>query len=285
MKTVFANRASNVLYDFLMSYHTDAPYLLPANVCPCVPETFDKAKQPYELIDIDETHAMDKTLCIKRLRHQDCSGLLFVHAYGHHFNNADFYAQIRQLQNDIIVIDDKCLLVPNFTERDESADLTLFSTGYAKFIELGFGGWGIIGEDRNYHQSLPHSEYLQMDEQQYRDKIIQGIPQVSAHKQRINAIYDNQLHSLHELTIWNNYSDWRYMISVPVDKRDAVLKSIFDHGYFAGTNYPSQAMNFKQQACHVAEREALSVINLFNDFRANEAFALGVCKAIKEVLS
>ena len=285
MKTVFANRASNVLYDFLMSNHTDGLFLLPANVCPCVPETFDKANQRYEFIDIDETHAMDAKLCFDRVNQGDCSGVLFVHAYGHTFNNADFYAQLRQLQNDIIIIDDKCLLVPSFTDHNENSDLTLYSTGYAKFIELGFGGCGIISKDRKYSPSLPDSEYLQIDEQQYKDKVIQGIPQVSAHKQRINAIYDNHLRSLHEVTMWNNYSDWRYMISVPKEKREAVLKSIFDHGYFAGTNYPSQAMNFKQQACYVAEREALSVINLFNDFRANEAFALGVCKAIKEVLS
>lgn len=285
MKTVFANRASNVLYDFLVSNHTDLPFLLPANVCPCVPETFAKADQRFEFIDIDETHAMDKKLCLDRLSPHDCSGVLFVHAYGHSFDNKDFYAQLRQYQEDVIIIDDRCLLVPSFEEQDINADLTLYSTGYAKYVELGYGGWGMVDARCNYSTYLPESEYLQRDETAYQTETISKVPDIRMHKQLINTIYNKELGSNLQVKIWTDYSDWRYMISVPEDKREAVLKSIFNHGYFAGTNYPSQAMNFKQQACPVAEREALNVINLFNDFRANEAFALGVCNAIKEVLS
>lgn len=284
MKLVFANRASNILYDFLMSNHTDKPYLLPANVCPIVPETFVKANTPFEFIDIDATHAMDQTQCAQRLSKGDCAGVLFVHAYGHAFDNAQYYAELKKQQADLIIIDDKCLLPPSFTEQDSNADLTLYSSGYAKYVELGYGGWGLVGDGRTYQQCLPEEEYLQMDKEAYQQKVLSEIANVCAHKQCINAIYHAELKDLSDVKLWVNYWDWRCMIAVPAEVRQAVLDAIFAHGYFAGTNYPSQAWNFKEQHCPVAEQEAKDVINLFNDFRANEDFALGVCKAIKEVL-
>lgn len=281
---VFANRASNVLYDFLVSNHTDKLYLLPATVCPCIPDTFIKANCKFEFIDIDVNHAMDKSICFDRLSKSDCGGILFVHAYGHKFDNEDFYSQLKKRYPELIIIDDRCLLSPSFIERDDNADLTIYSTGYAKYVEFGYGGWGLLGKQRDYHQALPQSQYLQEDPQDYQRKVLSEIIISREHKEFINSIYNKELSMISKVHIWENYLDWRYMITVPIELRDGVLKSIFAHGYFAGTNYPSQAWNYNQQKCPLAEQEARGVINLFNDFRADESFAIGVCNAIKEVI-
>ena len=56
----FARRASAILYRMLRGMTDARPFLLPANVCPVVPETFVAAGRPLERIDIEEESlAMD----------------------------------------------------------------------------------------------------------------------------------------------------------------------------------------------------------------------------------
>lgn len=51
-------RASVVLYRFLVANCKDFHFLLPANVCPVVPLTFLKAKVDFSFVDIDPaTHS------------------------------------------------------------------------------------------------------------------------------------------------------------------------------------------------------------------------------------
>lgn len=281
---VFANRASNVLYDYLVSNFTNDPYLLPATICPCIPDTFIKAKCQFEFVDIDVSHAMSRSLCIEKLKQRKYAGILFVHAYGHKFDNSIFYKEIKLQQPNLNIIDDKCLLTPSFIEHDKYADLTLYSTGYSKIVELGFGGWGLVSDERFYSRSLPPMNYLDINIDEYQETVINKIQNAKEHRHYINSIYHTELNHIPYIRIWDNYCDWRFMISVPANMRESILKSIFKYGYFAGTNYPSQSWNYKQQASPVAELEAFGVINLFNDFRADEEFAYGVCRAIKDVI-
>ncbi len=312
---VYENRASAVLYYFLTSNIIEYPYpfLLPANVCPVVPLTFLKAQIPFEFVDIDETHAMNKDICLEKLKNNNYGGVLFVHAYGKNFDNTEFYAQIKAIKKDILIIDDRCLCVPRLTEKVlPHIDLELYSTGYAKYVELSYGGWGIIKDELNYQRQeiIFDSGELkaQMDYIRYcldNKKIYNlqefnhwmdgsGIENLSSylkgveanllftqeHKKVINKIYVDRLPK--EIQWGSDYSDWRFMIQV--DNRSDILKAIFEAGLFAGTNFPSVAYLFHGQYLDVAEKESGVIVNLFNDFRIDEETANRLCEIINSKL-
>lgn len=139
----FANRASAVLCNFLKIQKTSKPFILPANVCPVVPLSFLKAGVDFEFVDIDKSHALDKTAALEKLHTGNYAGVLFVHAYGHKYDNKSFYAQVKSIDSSLQIIDDCCLCEPDTSDQLESnIDLQLFSTGYAKYIELSYGGYG-----------------------------------------------------------------------------------------------------------------------------------------------
>ena len=57
------------------------------------------------------------------------------------------FNKIKLIQPDSKIIDDKCLCLPNFDELiNNNVDLVLYSTGYAKQIELGYGGYAYINK-------------------------------------------------------------------------------------------------------------------------------------------
>lgn len=141
---ITANRASAVLCSFLDSQKYEKPFLLPANVCPVVPLSFMKAGVDFGFVDIDETHAMNKSLAMELVKRGDYAGLVFVHAYGKVYDNTDFYKEIKEEHPNICIIDDRCLCQPDLSgDQQKNIDLRLYSTGYAKYVELSFGGFGI----------------------------------------------------------------------------------------------------------------------------------------------
>ena len=145
----FANRASAVLFKYLKSRRFEKPFLLPANVCPVVPLSMMKAGLDYEFVDIDERHTMSEDLALNKLSRGSFSGLLFVHSYGHHFDIKDFYAEIKRINLDLCIIDDRCLCKPCLEDNiPANVDLALFSTGYAKYVELSYGGYGVTPKSR-----------------------------------------------------------------------------------------------------------------------------------------
>lgn len=308
----YANRASAVLYNFLKSQAFNGPFLIPANVCPVVPLTMMKAGVDFEFVDIDERHTMSETLALDRLSKRSYSGLLFVHSYGRKFDNDHFYSELKRVKSDLCIIDDRCLCKPElggFLPKD--VDLVLYSTGYAKYIELSYGGYGVVkegfinrsregifeySEDKETEQqvyikdclrankqyNLP-SDYpwldcspLKMASEQYFGIIKAKMASVARDKEKINMIYRDNLP--HEVLWGDEYSHWRFIISV--ENRDELLNAIFDAGLFAGTNFPSVSWMFKSVHCKSAEKEAKHIINLFNDFRVNEQFAYRICEII-----
>lgn len=308
----YANRASAVLYGFLKSHAFNEPFLIPANVCPVVPLTMMKAGVDFEFIDIDERHTMSEALAIERLSKRKYAGLLFVHSYGKKFDNDDFYSELKRRESDLCIIDDRCLCKPEMDDiLHKNVDLVLYSTGYAKYIELSYGGYGIIrdglndrsgggtfeySEDKETEQQvyikdclrcnrkyeLP-ADYpwldgspLKMDPDQYFGIIKAKMATVECEKEKINRIYRENLPQ--EVQWGDEYSQWRFMISV--ENRDEVLNAIFGAGLFAGTNFPPISWMFKSVHCETAEKEAKHIINLFNDFRVNEQFAHKVCEII-----
>ena len=308
-----ANRASAVLCNFLRNGKFDRPFLLPANVCPVVPLSFMKAGVDFEFVDINETHAISKVHALENIKSGKYAGLVFVHAYGNHFDNALFYKEIKELAPDACIVDDCCLCQPDLSGvLPVNVDLSLFSTGYAKYVELSFGGYGVTesrmtsSEDFKYSEEeetkqlsyikecfrdgkvyeLP-SDYpwldgskLQMSLDEYFNAIRKQLPVVQEQKERINNIYREELP---QSVQWGeNYENWRFMISV--ENRDKVLEAIFENHLFAGTNFPSVSWMFKQKHYDRAEAEAKHILNLFNDHRVNEESAHRICKVINSTI-
>lgn len=143
----YANRASAVLYDFLKSKSFKGPFLIPANVCPVVPLTMMKAGVGFEFVDIDERHTMSESIAFKMMSKSEYEGLLFVHSYGKLFDNEVFYQKLKALNPNFCIIDDRCLCRPELDgSLPANVDMELYSTGYAKYIELSYGGYGITKE-------------------------------------------------------------------------------------------------------------------------------------------
>lgn len=308
-----ANRASAVLCNFLQGRKFERPFLLPANVCPVVPLSFMKAGVDFEFIDIDETHAMSKGLAMEKFYCGKYAGLVFVHAYGKLFDNTSFYKEIKQNYPDFCIIDDRCLCQPDLSgEQPENTDLALYSTGYAKYVELSFGGYGITKMGGAFFVDYDYSEadetkqqiyikeslrdgktyelpadypwldcsQLHMTQEQYFEVIRKKMSVVNEQKERINKIYREQLPK--SIQWGEEYENWRFMVSL--ENRDEVLKAFFEKDLFAGTNFPSVSWMFKQQHSVYAEEEANHILNLFNDHRVNEEFAHRICKVINEIL-
>ena len=104
--------------------------------------SFMKAGVGFEFIDIDESHAMSTEKCLTAIEAGKYSGLVFVHAYGKKYDNKEFYRAVKSLDPNLCIIDDCCLCIPELVDSlPENVDLCLYSTGYAKFIELSYGGY------------------------------------------------------------------------------------------------------------------------------------------------
>lgn len=305
---VFENRASAILCRFLKSNPVEYPFLLPANVCSVVPLSFLKAGVPFEFVDIDESHAMNRPSCMEKIHSGHYGGVLFVHAYGREFDNEDFYKEIRNSNKKIYIIDDRCLCIPRVSDyRHPDADLELYSTGYAKYVELSYGGWGIIREGLNYipysweyDEAVLQSQTAELksclasgqrygwgdvawldnsefgDGTTYLEKVERHLAKVGENKERINSLYRENLPQ--EIQWGEGYDSWRFMLEV--EQREDLLKAIFDAGLFAGTNFPSVAWLFSGVHLQRSESESARILNLFNDFRVDEDFALKTCKII-----
>lgn len=118
-----------------------------------------KAGVDFEFVDIDETHALSKGLALEKIKSGKYAGLVFVHAYGRHFNNATFYKEIKELAPDTCIINDCCLCQPDLSGvLPENVDMSLFSTGYAKYVELSFGGYGVTESKLAPFEDFKYSE-------------------------------------------------------------------------------------------------------------------------------
>lgn len=146
---VFAARASAILYHLVMSLPTTrGVYLLPANVCPVVPLTLLAAQRPFEFIDLDEMSlCMSPALVGHRLtarQRAPVAGILFVRTYGATLDMTVDFRAWKTLQPELLLIDDRCLARPVLDRTAvhwQGADVVLFSTGYAKPVDVGFGGF------------------------------------------------------------------------------------------------------------------------------------------------
>jgi hypothetical protein len=189
----------------------------------------------------------------------------------------------------------------------------LFSTGYAKIVDLGSGGYAFMGAavpyrsfhlpfdaqaheqlEKEYAQAVRNGvmfEYHDYDWLQtearlpaweaYRARIEAGLEVSLRHRQALNAVYASRLPR--EIQLPEAYQTWRFNIQVP--NKEQVLDAIFRAGLFASSHYASLGGIMSVNRCAAAERFHAGVINLFNDHYFDEARAEKVCEIILENLA
>ena len=315
MQIAQAPRASAILYSLLKSQANQRPWLLPANICPVVPLTFFKAGVPVEFVDISaETLHMDLEQAKGRLKRGAYGGVLYAHTYGEPSTPNDFFRQVKSQYPDVMLVDDRCLCIPELEpQKDLSADVTLYSTGYAKIVELHFGGYAFLKNKTPYQpQHLPFNpqayeeiesdykqaiqdrgtfsykemDWLQTDAElpawyDYCQQIEADLKVSLQHRAVLNEIYASHLPA--EIQLPGTYQSWRF--NIRLENKEHILKSIFSAGLFASSHYASLAGIMAPGYCPQAENLASEIINLFNDHYFNAQKAEQVCALIMENLN
>ncbi len=308
MQTIQAPRASAILYNLLVSQKQTKPWILPANICPIVPITFMKARVPFEFVDISpESLHMDLNWAEARIKTREVGGLLYAHTYGDESTPGEFFAQAKALNPEMWIVDDRCLCIPKF-EITSSADVVLFSTGYAKIVDLGFGGYAFVKDEILYRStSLPFqpahhaqleerykiairvrnrfhyqdSDWLQSDLElpvwdDYRREAEAKLKESLSHRKTLNAIYSSRLPK--EIQLPAEFQMWRF--NIRVKNQPQVIKEIFAAELFASAHYASLAGIMADGKAPVAESLADEALNLFNDRHFTAEMAERACGII-----
>jgi hypothetical protein len=311
MNILQAPRASAILYNLLVSQKQDKPWLLPANICPIVPLTFMKARVPFEFVDISRaTLHMELNQAEARIRRGDIGGLLFAHTYGDESTPEEFFALAKSLNPGLLIVDDRCLCIPKF-ETSSQADLVLFSTGYAKVVELEYGGYAFLREGVNYESAtLPFapsspakleaeykaairerrrfhyhdSDWLLADFDlpswdEYRREIENKLEGSLSHRKSLNEIYSARLPN--EIQLADEYQTWRF--NIRVKNQAEIITAIFDEQLFASAHYASLAGIMSDGNAPVAEALGGEIINLFNDHYFTPRMAERACEIIVKI--
>jgi hypothetical protein len=296
---LFESRACGILYNLLRTLPGDLPFLLPANVCPVVPLTFRKAERGFCLLDLDlEELGMDRRRCLEIVaeRPEAWAGVIYVRPYGAEVGEADgFFSALKELRPGLLVIDDRCLCPPDCDgERlAPAADVTLFSTGLAKTVDLGFGGFAhcpggvpyrrweaayseaaLEQATRCYKEAVAGGFSYEGGEEDwldlappavgwdtYRTAVREALPKAEEHRQRLNAIYNAGLPE--EIRLPACFQGWRFQIRVP--EPDRLVERLFTAGLFASRHYAPLGGIFSAERFPAAERLHRGIVNLFND--------------------
>ena len=315
MQIVQAARASAMLYSLLMEHGSQHPWLLPANICPIVPITFLKARVPFQFADISgQTLHMNLDQAEELVKKRKFGGLLYAHTYGEASTPNEFFESVKGYSPDLMIIDDRCLCIPDLAPDGASqADVQLYSTGYAKIVDLSLGGYAFVSDSINYRPAhLPfrrndhdeieksYKEFIRrrtkfvyqdsdwLDTEtavpawdDYRGQIEQGLVEGWEHYALLNQIYARLLPA--EIQLPAPFQTWRF--NIRVRNKRSLLEAIFSSHLFASSHYASLAGIMDDGAAPQAEALAKRVINLFSDHHFTADQAEQVCKIILENLA
>lgn len=320
-RMLFANRACTILYNYLLSHSAKSGYwLLPLNSCPIVPITFLTAGVPFKFVDIESsTLCMDRNLVLNVIDDRTCLGLLFIYSYGVDLPFDQFFKKIKNIREDITIIEDKCLCPPSFEEKDKStySDLCLYSTGYAKYVDIGFGGFALASTDVGYRKHPTHfdqstsdgivTEYkkclkntellnkpgvswiddrpLMMNKKEYIDTVQVEKKKAVNQKKLLNSVYKANIPSSIWLEVEGAPVDaWRFNLLVPFSKEE-FIERIEAEDLFVSSHYKPVDQIFNNEVIgsgHVAYSVFNRIINLFNDKYFCETHAEIVSDIIKQ---
>ena len=153
---VFEQRGAAVIFNLLSSSTGTGAFLLPSNICPIIPITFLKTGRTFEFVDITEDDfCMNRDVICQKIKnnpgHYD--GIIFVRTYGYCDNQEDFFLFLKELNDKLLIIDDRCLCMPE-DENETLVDVVLYSTGKAKPVDVGFGGFAYVKDNIPYKRNI-----------------------------------------------------------------------------------------------------------------------------------
>ena len=276
MKLLTANRANKLLYNFIKVNNVTGKVLLPANVCPDVVKTLEFAGLQIQFLDLQ-----GETLCIHQEAAlnmaKDASMLIFVHTYGIEHEFTAFFHLLREANPDLIIVDDKCLCLPDLDVKDSAADLVLYSTGAKKMVNLGGGSIGYVADQWEYDEvEVEPNDYLNNDTWLLDTKQLYiKMDAMISHKEKLNAIYREMLPVSIQLP--EEYQHWRF--NILTDKKNEILKALFAEGLFASNHYQSHSLD-----CPIANNLHNYVVNLFNDQYYTKEQAIRTCEIINSII-
>ena len=276
MKQVFAYRANKILYNFIRSNDIKGTVLLPSNICKDVVEVLKYAELELKFLDISkDTLCIDENLIKENI--ESASLLLFVHTYGTERNFDSLFSELKTLNPSLIIVDDKCLCMPQLSLETSLADLVLYSTGEKKQIDLGKGGIGYVSENYNYEDIEIKESSCLTNEKWNLDKSLFEVKKQEAiyHKEKLNAIYFDKLSMTSKLPI--EFQNWRF--NILTDKKEQILETLFAEGLFASSHYKTHATALNADNLHN------NIINLFNDSYYSEEQALRTCEIINQIIN
>jgi hypothetical protein len=301
----FERRASTVLFNLIRARRDTRPYLIPANACPILAVTLLKARVPFELVDISSTALeIDATRVFDLLRSapRRYGGMIYVRSYGALSDATQFFREFQRFDPTAAIFDDRCLCAPEFGEDiDETVDAKLYSTGHAKCVDVGWGGYAIVRAASNYAswrepfhaddlerltaeckhalaggEAFEYAPSRWLDSRKpplawprYREHVRAQRMNALRHKRTLNAIYEATVPD--ELQLPSPFQQWRFNIHVA--NPEVVLAKIFESGLFASRHYVPLTRAFGTGSAPVAEAVYGRIVNLFNDryFTADQA--------------
>ncbi|OFY71832.1 MAG: hypothetical protein A3G23_14625 [Bacteroidetes bacterium RIFCSPLOWO2_12_FULL_37_12] len=292
MHHIIANRALGILKLFLGQYPDKKKWALPATICFSVPALFYSEKKEIYFYDfsIDNSNLLEKKILL------NCDGILAVDYYGTEKTDVCVFKKLKE--SGKIIIYDKCLSAPDFTINPELLnfiDLVLFSTGDAKVVDLGYGGYGIsrvllkpgkynAEVTKNYlkldkewdiafKSNLPiqinrlhENEWVDISDNHIQTNYKQGVKkltgQIMVEKNKINAIYKAIIPP--EL-IFTELSDvWRF--NLLIKNRDFLLREIYFNKLFVGCHYADMSVHFNfRKKLNYSKFIEKHILNLYND--------------------
>jgi len=316
---IFENRASLILYNFILSANKKGVYIIPANICPIVVTTFLKAKAKFEFIDISKKDlCIDEDIVIDKIsKHpKKYAGILYDHTYGVQTTPSSFFKKIRNKNQKLLIIDDKCLCTPSFEEPKNLVDLTVYSTGYSKIVDLGYGGYGFLSTKYNnikyirrggkydprslqdlnnqFRQSISDKSSFKYSEsawlnystptispKKYIRSVKIALAKALKNKAKLNLIYSKNLPKRIQLP--QKFQSWRF--NILVSRKEQLINNIFSTKLFASSHYYPANKLFDKNRCPITEELYKHIINLFNDFHYNPKQALDTCDIINKNLA
>lgn len=295
---VYEGRASAILYHLVCSHTVEGPFLLPANVCPIVPLTLIKAGRSFEFIDISpHTLAISHELVAERWTMRGLerpAGLLYVRSYGAIFDAAEIFRFIKSEAPDALIVDDRCLCAPCFESSVPSdVDALIYSTGYGKYVDVGFGGFCFLKDGIPYirgeiefspdelEETISAYKYAIKDGVFYRDKGLNWLDtslprypwdeyralveaelvQVERRKCEINEVYASSFP--HSVQFPKEFQSWRF--NIHVSNKERVLAAVMGAGFFASGHYDALNLTFGPGSGEMARLVSSQVVNFFND--------------------
>lgn len=276
--------------------------------------TINKAGFKFELIDIcPRSLCIDAEALLQKLTTapERYSAILYVHSYGVETSFEALFRSLKRIAPGILLIDDRCLCIQSFdANHNSAADAVLYSSGYSKYVEMGFGGYAFIKPEVKYfnvslsfcpddHETLVTAMREAQERRRifcYRDSnwldggapavsfdahkraLTAKLPQVQAHKTKLNRLYQEGIPK--EVQLPGIFQNWRFNIIVP-DKEE-LLRAIFAAGLFASSHYPSLNGVFAEGPDLHASRLHSSMVNLFNNERFTPDQAARVVEIVKK---